>query len=33
MTPDIYKDILLLLPENIAHKIENNPNQPQQFFS
>lgn len=26
MTPDIYKDILLLLPENIAHKIENNPN-------
>ena len=26
MTTDIYKDILLLLPENIAHKIENNPN-------
>ena len=26
MTPDIYKDILLLLPENIAHKIQNHPN-------
>jgi hypothetical protein len=26
MTPDIYKDLILLLPENIAHKIQNHPN-------